>query len=131
MGDTASLGSFIARSSEACAAVVIAERHPSDQPGWLVVVSPRGANIYKMWNLGTHYFLQINRNGLAKNAVSHRDLRQSAGVSARSNPHVAHAQQRPARAPRSRLICIWRFFTTTDWRHVHSPPSLKVLCLAV
>ena len=40
MGDTASLGSFIARSSEACAAVVIAERHPSDQPGWLVVVSP-------------------------------------------------------------------------------------------
>ena len=61
MGDTASLGSFIARSSEACAAVVIVERHPSDQPGWLVVVSPRGANIYKMWNLGTHYFLQINR----------------------------------------------------------------------
>ena len=40
MGDTASLGSFIARSSEACAAVVIVERHPSDQPGWLVVVSP-------------------------------------------------------------------------------------------
>ena len=33
MGDTASLGSFIARSSEACAAVVIVERHPPIRGG--------------------------------------------------------------------------------------------------
>lgn len=107
MGDTASLGSFIARSSEACAAVVIGSGTllinlgacGGESAGCQTVSAPRGAK---------------------------RGVPKPTPAPARSSPHVAHAQQRPARAPRSRLICIWFFYYDGLARHVHSPPSLNV-----
>ena len=78
MGDTASLGSFIARSSEACAAVVIAERHPSDQPGWLVVVSPVPT--------------LLAPGGGANIIVTARGVESARQQSARGSPHVRHVE---------------------------------------
>ena len=112
MGDTASLGSFIARSSEACAAVVIAERHPSDQPGWLVVVSPVPT---------------LLAPGGGANIIVTKRVRASAGS---TRQPTRTARRVPSREQRLRAcrVYVYDWILHRDWGarvRVHSPPSLN------